>query len=136
MFSGIYALLCCTLSTILRPVLGYIFRTSPTASKCDLKTVVIVSIVRAFFNHPAPISILKAQEDSLVAPIIKGPVWVVPDEFRVPSNCNVKDALYRAIRALNNDTGCQTIDEVDILPVSGEWVGENRDTYSSDNFKS
>ena len=40
-----------------------------------------------------------------------------------PTQCNIKDALYRAIEALGDGTHSQTIEDVDILPVSGEWVG-------------
>lgn len=123
MLSRIYTLFSYTLPAILRPLLAYFFNTSPTSSKCDLKTVFIVSIVRALFNHPAPISMLKAQEDSLLAPKPKGPIWVARDEFPVPIESNVKDVLYRAIKALSDGTNSQTVDDVDIWPVRGEWVG-------------
>ena len=66
---------------------------------------------------------LKAKEDSPLASKPKGPIWVARDEFPVPIQSNVKDVLYRAIEALGDGTSCQTVDDVDVRPVHGEWVG-------------
>ncbi|KIM93895.1 hypothetical protein OIDMADRAFT_70755, partial [Oidiodendron maius Zn] len=108
---------------ILRPLLAHLLHASPTSSKCDLKTVFIVSIFRALFNDSTPISMLESQSNSILSPEIKGPIWVVRDEFPAPLEQDVKKVLYRAIEGLSDGTDSQNIGDVDILPVSGEWVG-------------
>ena len=116
-----------TLSAVLRPFLAHLLHLSPTSSRCDLRTAFVVSVVRAMFNDPSPVSMLEVQRESIEDPGVHGPIWVVTDEFPPPPESDVKDALYRAIKALGHgkDALCG---DVDLRPVSGEWVGLRKGT--------
>jgi hypothetical protein len=111
-----------TIPALLWPLAAHVLGLSPTSSKCDFKTVLVVTIMRTLFNDPNPVSMLEQQRKSITHPEVRGPIWVVEDEFPIPPQSDVKTALFQAIKALGPSTGIKD-DQVEMLPVSGEWVG-------------
>lgn len=98
---------------------------SPTSTKVDLKTELVVAFIRSLLDSPTPNPISKQQAFSLKDPGIKGRMWVSKVTFPAPVESQEQDVLAlltRAIDDLKNMPNQQyTIPEV--LPVEAEWTG-------------
>ena len=94
---------------------------SSTASKWDLKTEIVIKLIRAIMSNPKPQPIGKQQRMSLRDPGIKGPLWVSKVTLPVPEEEDVRMALVDAIEALKE--GGETYTVPHIVPVEAEWTG-------------
>lgn len=95
---------------------------SPTGGKQDLRTELMVTIIRSFISYDTPVA--KQQKGSLRDPGIKGKMWVSKVELPKPE-IEVQDALIRVIEDLKQ--GEETYDVPGLVDVSAEWTGYRAD---------
>lgn len=105
---------------ILKTALFHTFSLSHTSSKWDLRTELIISVLRSFFTGP-PSSLSKTQHISLRDPGIKGPMWISKVVLPRPEGDDVREALVRAIEGLKE--GGETYILPEIKAVEAEWTG-------------
>ncbi|KAL8768653.1 MAG: hypothetical protein Q9209_005212 [Squamulea sp. 1 TL-2023] len=94
---------------------------SPTSSKWDLRTEIIVNIIRSLLNSPKPTPLLKQQQWSLKDPGIKGPMWISKVTLPKPEEEDIRDILIETIKSLKAGDGVYTSPA--LLPVEAEWTG-------------
>jgi hypothetical protein len=71
LFARIRHVLLYYVPAITSPLIGYLFRLSPTSSVWDFRTAFMVCVVRAIFNDPTPKSMPEEQQaifDNLPVP--------------------------------------------------------------------
>lgn len=108
---------------ILKTVLLHVFSLSPTASKWDLRTALIVNIVREMLTNSPPSTISKQQENTLRDPGIKGKMWVSKVIMPAPSEDAARELLFQTIDALNQEN--EEYSRPALVPVEAEWTGYN-----------
>lgn len=106
---------------ILKTTLLHSLSLSHTASECDLRTALLVSIARSLFNTPDPMG--KQQHITTKDFPIKGPVWISKTTFPVDDTSLIKDAVGRAIEGLKGDHSPLDYTVPDTVPISVEWTG-------------
>lgn len=94
---------------------------SHTAHKWDLKTEVFIAILRSVIDTPHPHSLSVQQRVSIRDPGVKGPIWVSKVKTDVPSEDDVRQALFKAIDELKS--GGETYTKPEYAPVEAEWTG-------------
>lgn len=94
---------------------------SSTSSKWDLKTEVIIRLIRHIISNPKPDPIGKQQRWSLKDPGIKGRLWISKVAFPAPEEDGALLALATAIDALK--TGDEAYTTPPVVPVEAEWTG-------------
>lgn len=97
---------------------------SPTSTKWDLKTELIVRLIRSLMDSPKPSPISQQQGWGLKDPGIKGPMWISKTTFPRPEDTAVREAVMGAIDALKE--GHEIVAIPDILPVEAEWTGSRK----------
>lgn len=95
---------------------------SPTSSKWDLKTEIIIRLIRTFLERPKPHPLLAQQRASLKDPGIKGNMWISKVTLPAPDTTDLLDVLCKAVDDLK-ETGHETYKRPALLPVYGEWTG-------------
>lgn len=75
---------------------------SPTSTKWDLKTELIVKMIRSLLASPHPNPISKQQKMSLKDPGIKGKMWISKVSFPAPEGDDVLDILMNAVGDLKD----------------------------------
>lgn len=110
---------------ILKTALFHALGLSPTASKWDLRTALIVNIVRDVLGNSPSSTISKQQEDTLRDPGIKGKMWVSKVTMPAPSEDALLDLLVKTIDALKQ--GNESYFRPTIVPVEAEWTGYRAD---------
>ncbi|KAL4795549.1 Alpha/Beta hydrolase protein [Aspergillus venezuelensis] len=106
---------------ILRTTILHAIKQSPVSGKQDLRTELLVAIIRSFIGRRIPVS--KQQKGSMRDPGIKGPLWV--SKITIPQpEINVQDAVIKAIEALK--VGGETFDIPGVGEVEAEWTGYRR----------
>lgn len=95
---------------------------SPTSSKWDLKTEVIIRLIRTFLENPKPHPLLVQQRASLRDPGIKGKMWISKVTLPAPNTEDTLDLLCKAIEDMK-ESGHETYAKPALLPVYGEWTG-------------
>lgn len=104
---------------------------SDTSKDWDLRTELIVNVLRSFIITPEPQSVSKTQSDSLKDPGIKGMMWISKVTMPKPEEDGIREALFKAIdglRETNEAPGGYT--EPALLPVEAEWTGHRADATS------
>lgn len=94
---------------------------SPTSTKWDLKTELIVGTIRALLASPNTKPASVQQKTSLKDPGIKGKMWISKVVFPTPGETDVKSLLVNAVDDLKE--GGETYTIPDIIPVEAEWTG-------------
>jgi acetyl esterase/lipase len=94
---------------------------SATASKCDLKTALLVNILRSMLDVPTPVG--KQQHVAAKDRGIKGPMWVSQTTFSIDDGQGAKEAVIRAIDGLKQDGSSLEYTVPDPIPVQVEWTG-------------
>ncbi|KAL8733058.1 MAG: hypothetical protein Q9181_003729 [Wetmoreana brouardii] len=94
---------------------------SPTSSKWDLRTELIVTIIRSLLDSPEPTPLLKQQRWSLKDPGIRGKMWISKVTLAKPQEEDIRDILVEAIDSMKEGKGRYTIPP--IVPVEAEWTG-------------
>ena len=121
LLSRVYYALGYTIPAVVRPLLSHLLGFSQTSSVWDFRTALVVTIVRALFNDPLPVSMLEEQRSSIIEPEVAGPMWISKDEFPVPDDNNVKHVVMAAVRDLGGQIDSDMA-KVVTRPVKGEWV--------------
>ncbi|KAK3167450.1 hypothetical protein OEA41_010577 [Lepraria neglecta] len=93
---------------------------SPTSTKWDLKTELIVKMLRSLLNSPHPTPISKQQKHSLRDPGIKGKMWISKVTLPAPEE-DVRGVLVKAVDEMREGGEIYTAPE--IVPVEAEWTG-------------
>ena len=93
---------------------------SSTSAKWDLKTELIVKMLRALLDSPTPTPISKQQRNSLKDPGIKGKMWISKVTFPAPEE-DVRNILVIAVEEMKS--GVETYTVPGIAPVEAEWTG-------------
>jgi acetyl esterase/lipase len=110
---------------ILKTVLFHALSLSPTSSKWDLRTALIVNIVRDMLTNSPPSTISKQQNDTLRDPGVKGKMWVSKVTMPAPSGNAIRDLLFEAIDALKQEN--EEYSKPALVPVEAEWTGYRAD---------
>lgn len=117
------------LARIVIPKVPFLFKTavwhslwlSPTSSKWDLKTELIVKMLRSILDSPHPATISKQQKASLKDPGIKGKMWISKVTFAHPGGDEVRKLLISAVENVKEDGSLYAVPEM--APVEAEWTG-------------
>jgi acetyl esterase/lipase len=94
---------------------------SPTAQKWDLRTEVVITMVRDFLTNSPPTTISSQQAMFLKDPGVKGKMWVSKVTLPPPPDDDVRAHVFSAIAALGN--GKEEYTKPALEPVGAEWVG-------------
>ncbi len=90
----------------------------------DLRTELIVSVLRSFIVDSPPEPISKVQRLSLKDPGIKGRIWVSKVAAPRPPEDDIRVALFKAIEGLKQPGDpIGGFKEPELLPVEAEWTG-------------
>lgn len=99
-----------------------VLRLSQNAGKQDLKTEVVVAVIRKLTSVPKPLA--GVQRYLGRDPGIKGPVWISKVTHPAPSETDVLDVLVQAVRDLGD--GSEQFTVPSLLSVEAEWTGSRR----------
>ncbi|KAL9099164.1 MAG: hypothetical protein Q9163_005300 [Psora crenata] len=105
-----------------RTALWHTLYLSPTSTKWDLKTELIVQLIRSFFNSPIRRGALAQQRATLRDPGIKGKKWVSHVAFPAPEEDDVRRLLLKTIDDLKASSS-ETYNVPATVPVEAEWTG-------------
>ncbi|KAL6718985.1 hypothetical protein ACLMJK_003220 [Lecanora helva] len=94
---------------------------SPTSSKWDLKTELIIKMIRSILDSPTPTPISKQQKASLKDPGIKGKMWISKVTLPAPGEGDVRDLVMNAVDAFKD--GGEVCAPPELCPVGAEWTG-------------
>ncbi|GAB1315763.1 hypothetical protein MFIFM68171_05973 [Madurella fahalii] len=114
------------LPLMLRVALFHILRLSEQSKYLDLRTELIVAVMRAYINPSQPWSITATQKLLSHHPPIKGRIWISTYTCPPPpaGETGLQDALTRAIDGLwNPKTPRAAYQLPDPAPVEAEWTG-------------
>ena len=95
---------------------------SETSTKWDLRTEMIVKLIRAVLATPSPHGALHRQRVTLRDPGIKGPIWISKVTLPVPGDDSILTPFYLAIDDLKT-LPTETYAVPALLPVEAEWTG-------------
>jgi acetyl esterase/lipase len=104
---------------------------SSTAYKWDLRTEMVVKLMRSFVGPqrvPVPISVTQA--NSLRDPGVKGKMWVSRYTIPKPAEDDLRAALFRAFDALSEHG--EHVAAPDVAPVEVEWTGFRADAADTE----
>ncbi len=110
---------------------------SEHAKQWDLRTELIINILRSFIVDSPPESVSKLQHMSLKDPGIKGRIWISKVTMPAPSEDDIRQALFKAIEGLKQPGEAPGgYKEPELLPVEAEWTGYREGaTRQSDRLK-
>ena len=98
-----------------------------TSAKWDLKTELLVRLIRSLLSSPRPMTISAQQRNSLKDPGVSGPMWISKVTLAAPPESSALDTLCAAIDALKPSPNAQyTVPAV--CPVEAEWTGHRANT--------
>ncbi len=106
--------------TALYHTLGF----SEHSKEWDLRTELIISVLRSFIIDSPPQPISKVQRLMLRDPGIKGRMWISKVTMPAPAEDSIRQALFEAIEGMKEPgeaAGGYT--EPEVLPVEAEWTG-------------
>ncbi|KAK0742520.1 alpha/beta hydrolase fold-domain-containing protein [Apiosordaria backusii] len=114
------------LPLLLRTAILHLLHLSPQSPYLDLKTALIVNVLRVYINHPNPKSISETKDFLNKFPSIKGRIWVSTYSIPVPTSDTqtaIKSLFSTAINALAQDGGVYKGQMPQVSAVEGEWTG-------------
>lgn len=122
---GILKALLPKLPLILRVTVAHVLNLSETAPYLDLRSALIVSVLRSFLepDPSRPHSVSSVQRLSTRDPGVKGRLWVSTYASPPPPEAGARDALGRALEALREQPGPAPIAVPGYVPVEAEWTG-------------
>ena len=90
----------------------------------DLKTELIINVLRSFVADGPREPISKVQKLSLRDPGVKGRIWVSRMTMPKPEEDDIRQALFKAIETLKDPGDAPGgYKESELLPVEAEWTG-------------
>lgn len=104
---------------LLKTVVLHALSLSPVKGKQNLRTELIVSLLRSFLDHSMPIA--KLQKISMKDLGVKGAMWISKVTFPRPAEAEVLGALLKAIDYHKN--GDETYKVPELADVEAEWTG-------------
>ena len=97
---------------------------SEHSKQWDLRTALIVNVLRSFIVDSPPEPISKLQHLSVKDPGIKGRIWISKVTMPIPSEDDVRQGLFKAIEGLKEPGAAPGgYMEPELLPVEAEWTG-------------
>jgi hypothetical protein len=90
----------------------------------DLRTELIINVLRSFIVDSPPEPIDKLQKLSMRDPGVKGKIWISRATMAVPQEDDVRQALFKAIWETGEPgQGRGVYQEPALAPVTAEWTG-------------
>ena len=90
----------------------------------DLKTELIISVLRSFIVDSPPEPISKLQHLTLRDPGVKGRIWISKVILPKPDEDDLRQSLFKAIEGLKGPGDSPGgFKEPELLPVEAEWTG-------------
>ena len=110
---------------IARVVLLHLLHISPQSRYLDLRTEVIVAVLRSYMTSPKPMSITGTQRMFLKDVEIKGRIWISRYTCPAPTDEGIRDAVASAIEGLRDSGEDAKIPPglPEVAPVEAEWTG-------------
>lgn len=118
---------------MLRVALLHMLRLSQQSKYLDLRTELIIAVIRSFTDPSNPQSITATQKMAGKAPKLKGKIWVSTYTCPPPpaGETGLQDAIAKAIDGLRNPKVPPPVYEMpDPAPIDGEWTGYRADATS------
>jgi hypothetical protein len=106
---------------IANPLAAWWFGTSETSTVWSFRTAAMVSILRALFNDPTPISMSEFQQSSIARPKANDLTKVQEDTIEPPGSNNVIEVVTRAFHSLSATK--LELPPTEVATVKGEWLG-------------
>lgn len=112
--------------TVGKSILSHTMGFSPTSYKWNLRDEVVINVLRSFILAK-PQAITKTQKLSMIAPPVKGRIWISKVVGPEPQEDDLRQKLFAAIEDLKEE-GPSGAHELDYLkpkatPVEAEWTG-------------
>ncbi|KAK6957021.1 hypothetical protein Daesc_002306 [Daldinia eschscholtzii] len=114
------------LPLILKVILVHAIGGSETSRHRDLKSDVIIAVIRSLIDPSKPRPLSEVQAMTLKDPGVKGKLWVSTVASEPPPERGIRDALLAAIDALNEPSarGAEPSFKIpELVPVEAEWTG-------------
>ncbi|KAK0117748.1 hypothetical protein ONS95_012074 [Cadophora gregata] len=90
----------------------------------DLRTELIINVLRSFINDSPPRPLSQLQRMSLKGPEVKGRMWVSRITMPKPQEDDVRQKLFKAMQGLREEgDGEGGYTEPELRAVEAEWVG-------------
>ena len=110
-----------------RVALLHMLQASPASKVQDLRTELIIAMLRSFMDTPKPKSITSTQKLLSKAPPISGRIWVSKYTLPIPTDDDARaihDTLTKVIDGLQDRDQPKTarIQLPEVLPVEAEWT--------------
>jgi len=107
-----------------KTAVSHTFGLSEHSKHWDLRTALIINVLRSFIIDSPPQPISKVQHMSVKDPGIKGRIWISKVTMPKPAEDDIRQALFKAIEALMEPgEGPGGYKEPELLPVEAEWTG-------------
>ncbi|OKL63392.1 hypothetical protein UA08_01519 [Talaromyces atroroseus] len=104
----------------LKTIVCHGLRLSPVSKKQDLRTELLVAIIRTFMDES--LSVSEQQRRSMRDPGIKGPMWISKVTISAPGDA-VRAAVLQAVDTLSESGISQAFEVPAVIPVEAEWTG-------------
>ena len=112
------------LPLILRVAVAHSLGLSEQSRYLDLRSEVLVTVLREIIQSSTPLPISQAQKLTLRDPGVQGKIWVSRYASPLPPENDVLDALFSAIESLRDSAASYTEPRrPSIQPVEAEWTG-------------
>jgi acetyl esterase/lipase len=111
---------------MLRVAILHMLRLSQQSKYVDLRTELVIAVLRSFTNPSPPLSVSATQKLAGQAPKLKGKIWVSTYTCPPPPSgeTGLQDAIAKAIEGLRNPRGPPpTYQMPDPAAIEGEWTG-------------
>ncbi|KUJ20561.1 uncharacterized protein LY89DRAFT_578790 [Mollisia scopiformis] len=90
----------------------------------DLRTELIVNVLRSFIVDSPPVSVSRTQRLSLRDPGVKGRIWISRFTIPKPEEDDIRQALFEAIEECKEPGSLpKGYQEPETVPVEAEWTG-------------
>ena len=107
-----------------RTAISHTLGLSEHSNQWDLRTELIINVLRSFMIDSPPETVSKMQHMSVKDPGIKGRIWISKVTMSKPSEDDIRQRLFRAIEGLKEPSEAPGgYKEPDLLPVEAEWTG-------------
>jgi len=106
---------------ILKTVAWHSLGFSETSTKWDLKTELVIHLLRSIINSQHRLTISVQQKASIRDPGVKGRMWISRVKISTPPEDDIRQALFKTIDEMQ--TGDQVYTKPEFQTVEAEWTG-------------